>query len=173
MLIAPASFFSEIKMDPKTFGDAPAAMYLVELLNQRKDPILARKVSKVLTSARQTLNELGEAHLVYDTISTATFARLLTLLSEHNQHRAIEPIAKADPFIAHLVVNVLEGGVKMWKRRVQEAQRKQSNIARNTPPGQTVECVPANPLQGEKDAKVLQERSKRYLARHNKVDTLY
>lgn len=160
-------------MDAKTFGDAPAAMYLVELLIKRDDPILTRKISKVLAASRETLNELGNAHLKYDTISTRTLSRLLTLLSEFNQTQATKSIAVIDPFLAHLVVNVLEGGVKTWKRRVQEARRKQSNVARNTPAGCRVDYVLAKPVDNEKTSSLLQERSKRYLERKGKIDTLY
>ena len=170
-------------LDPNTFGTAPAALYLTELLNQRNDQSLTRKVTRLLASHRETLNELGEAHLKYDTISTRTFGRLLTLLSEHNQCDATHAIYVHDSptenlpvhsaFIASIVVNVLEGGVKTWKRRVQEARRKQSTIARNTPPGCTVEDAMADPLDNEKGPKLLQERSKRYLERKGKKDTLY
>lgn len=160
-------------LDPKTFGEAPAALYLVEILNQRNDQALTRKVSKTLATARTTLNELGEAHLRYDTISLKTFGRLLTLLSEFNQREAAKSIAVHDPFVAHLVVNVLEGGVKTWKRRVAEAAKKMSIIARDTPPGCTVEPPFAMPLLNEKGPALLQERSKRYLQRRAKRDTLY
>lgn len=160
-------------LDPRTFGDAPAALYLIELLNQRNDPLLTRKVSKTLATQRETLNELGRAHLEYDTISTRTLGRLLTLLSEHNQTRATAAIKAMDPFIAHLVVNVLEGGVKTWKRRVSLAASRQNMVARNTPSGCTVEQPIAKPLENEKGAAQLQERSKRYLQRKGKQDTLY
>lgn len=160
-------------MDAKTFGDAPAAMYLAELLTQRGDQALTRKVSKTLAAARETLNELGDAHLKYDTLSTRTFGRMLSLLSAHNQGDATKSIAAIDPFIAHLTVNVLEGGVKTWKRRVQEARRKQSHIARQTPAGCSVEDAMAQPLDNEKDSRLLQERSARYLARKGKRNTLY
>jgi hypothetical protein len=172
-----------MSLDPNTFGTAPAALYLTELLNQRSDQALTRKVTRLLAASRETLNELGEAHLEYDTLSTRTFGRLLTLLSEHNQRDATHAIAAHDPpgctekagsaFIAGIVVNVLEGGIKTWKRRVQEARRKQSTIARNTPTGCTVEDAMANPLEDEKGPKLLQERSKRYLERKGKKDTLY
>jgi hypothetical protein len=160
-------------MDARTFGDAPAAMYLVELLNQRANPLLTRKVSKVLATGRETLNELGNAHLEYDTLSTRAFARLLTLISDFNQGQAVAAIKVMDPFIAHLVTNVLEGGVKMWKRRVQDARRQQSSLARNIPEGITVQCVLAKPSLDEKDSRLLQARSKRYLQRKGKLDTLY
>ena len=160
-------------LDPNTFGEAPAALYLVELLNQRNDPVLTRKVSKVLATQRETLNELGEAHLRYDTINIKTFGRLLTLMSEHNKTSATKHLEAHDKFIAHLVVNVLEGGIKTWKRRIAEAARKHSNIARNTPSGCSVEYPLASPLLDEKNARVLQERSKRYLQRKGKIDTLY
>lgn len=160
-------------LDSRTFGEAPAALYLVELLNRRNDQTLTRKVSKTLATQRETLNELGNAHLEYDVLTIKAFGRLLTLMSEHNQTKATEHIAKHDPFIAHLVVNILEGGVKTWKRRIAEAARKQSSIARNTPAGCTVEQPLATPLLMEKDARLLQARSKQYLARHGKQDTLY
>jgi hypothetical protein len=172
-----------MSLDPNTFGTAPAALYLTELLNQRDDQALTRKVTRLLAASRETLNELGEAHLQYDTLSTRAFGRLLTLLSEHNRRDATHAIAAHDSpdcaekagsaFIAGIVVNVLEGGIKTWKRRVQEARRKQSTIARNTAPGCTVEDAMANPLDDEKGPKLLQERSKRYLERKGKRDTLY
>jgi hypothetical protein len=171
-----------MSLDPNTFGTAPAALYLTDLLNQRDDQALTRKVTRLLAANRETLNELGEAHLKYDTLSTRTFGRLLTLLSEHNQRNATRAIAAHDPpgtikvgsvFIAGIVVNVLEGGIKTWKRRVQEARRKQSTLARNTPAGCTVEDAMAKPLDDEKGPKLLQERSKRYLERKGKKDTLY
>lgn len=160
-------------LDPKTFGEAPAAMYLVELLNQRNNPVLTRKVSRALAGSRELINEIGDAHLKFDVLSTRTLSRLLDMLSNYNQTVATASIAKMDPFIAQITVNVLEGSVKTWKRRTQEAVRKFSNIARNTPSGMTVPYVLAAPIPNEKDASTLRARSKRYLKSKGKLDTLY
>src|SRR5574343_497505 len=126
-------------LDKYTFGEAPAAMYLVELLNQRNDKGLIRKVSKILATSRGALNDLARAHLDYDTISTRTLSIMLNMMSEYHHKHVIEQIGKYDMHIAHLVVNVLEGGIKTWKRRVQKARRAQPNVARNTPEGCSVD----------------------------------
>ncbi len=161
-----------------TFGDSPAAMYLCELLSKRieaNEPgaqALMRKVSKTLTAGREVVNDLDNAHLA-DALPLRTFSRQLVLISDHNQTKATEAIAKHDPFIAHLVVNILEGEVKSWKRRVQEVARKRSHVARQTAPGQAP--TPLNAIHGKDDktVEVLRQRSKAYLARKGKLDTLY
>lgn len=159
-------------MDKSTFGSAPAALYLVELLKQRNDQTLTRKVSRTLTAGRELVNDLVNAHLSGE-LPLRSFGRLLTLVSEKNQTTTVEAIANIDPFIAHLVTNVLEGEVKMWKRKAQEMARKRSATARNTPRGEAP--PPLNAVHGsdDKTVEVLQRRSKAYLARKGKPDTLY
>lgn len=159
-------------LEPHTFGDAPAALYLVEVLNQRQNPLLSRKVGRVLAENRRLLSEVTRAHLDYDVLSTKALAQLLVLLSSHHPV-AVQGIAAKDPHVANLTLNVLQGAVKTWKRRVEHARRQQRQVARLTPSRCSVPIVPAAALEGEITPALLQRRSKAYLARKSKRDTLY
>lgn len=162
-----------VTLDPNTFGDTPAAIYLVELLNKRNDPVLARKTAKVLAEGRELISDLARAHLEYDALTTKTFARLIPMLSEYFQTKVAEPLRPIDERVANLTVNVLEGSLKTWKNRVQQARRSERSMARELPPGVPKQWVPAKPLLNEVTGEILRKRSKRYLAKKGKVDTLY
>lgn len=164
---------SELRLDPQTFGDTPAALYLVEILRQRQDKNLARSVARTLNQARTLLADLARAHLDYDALSTRSLAQLLTLLSAHNRHGAVEALRQKDPFVANLVVNVLEGQVKTWKQRVTRARQQEKQLARDNNGPQRDAWIPAQPVLGEKSAVLLQQRSKSALRRRGKRDTLY
>lgn len=162
-----------LNLAPHTYGDSPAAIYLVELLNQKQDVLLARKAAKVLAEGRELLGDVARAHLDYDALSTRSFSRLLTLLSEHHQKQAANCLRAHDEHVANLVVNILEGGVKTWKRRVELARRQEKKMARQLPSGSSVQWVPAKPLLTELTSETLRRRSKSYLQRKGKRDTLY
>ncbi len=164
---------SALCLDPRTFGDAPAAVYLAEVLNQRQDRVLARKVAKVLAELRELVADVARAHLEYDALSTRSFARLLPMLSAQAQVRVPQALAGHDPLVMNLTMNVAEGAVKTWKRRVEQARRQEKQLARELPPGTPVQWVPAKPVQGEVTPDLLRERSKRFLRRKGKRDTLY
>ncbi len=164
---------SPLNLDTRTFGDSPAALYLVELLNQKQDALLARKTAKVLAEGRELLADVARAHLDYDALTTRSFARLLSLMAAYNQGPAVQSLRAHDEHIANLVANVLQGGIKTWKRRVEQARRTEKKIARQLPPGSPVEWVPAKPLLSEVTPDVLRQRSKRHLQRKGKPDTLY
>jgi hypothetical protein len=157
-------------LDKYTFGEAPAAMYLVELLNQRNDKQLTRKVSKALAESRSLLNDVTRAHLEYDVLSTKSLSKILNMVSEYNHTHIREIIGKHDPFIANLTVNVIEGTVKTWKRRVAKASKRRPRVADD---GAVVDYMLAQPIPGEKDARQLQFRSAKYLERKGKINTLY
>lgn len=161
-----------MKLDLTTFGNSPAAQYLVQLLNEKQDLKLARKVGKVLSTNRETLNDL-EAANANGYISLRTLNRQLELISGYNHSTATAPIAAVDPHLAHLVLNVLEGGVKSMKRRAQIAATIRRNSIRKLMPGEAPQNYPIAGIADDKTAEVLQARSKAYLARHNKLDTLY
>lgn len=163
---------SPVTLDSRTFGGSPAAIYLAELLNQKNDPVLARKTAKILAEGRELIADLARAHLDYDALSTRTLARILPLVSAYNQAHATEPLRATDPHIANLATNVLEGTLKVWKRRVQEARRKEKSLAKNQAPGTSVQWLPAHPLPDETSNALLQARSKRHLANAGKVDTV-
>lgn len=162
-----------VSLDPKTFGDSPAAIYLSELLNQKNDPALARKTAKVLAEGRELMADLARAHLEYDALSTRTLARILPLVSEYTQTKGVASLRALDEHIANLAANVLEGGLKTWKNRVQHARRSEKAAARERSQGASAAWVPASPLAHEVDGEVLRKRSKQYLARKGKADTLY
>jgi hypothetical protein len=160
-------------LDSSTFGTSPAAIYLADLLNRRGNARLNRKVSRTLSNQRSYLNDLVNAHFL-GAIPLSTFCALLELMSANNQAAVVTAIAaESEPFIANLVVNILEGGVKTWKRRAQEAARTRSTVARNTKPGDSVLEPMAVGVPNEKTAEDLVKRSKAYLARKGKKDTLY
>ncbi len=163
----------DVSLGPNTFGDTPAAIYLVELLNKKNNPVLARKVAKILAEGREIVSDLARAHLEYDALTTKTLARLIPLLSEYFQTKAAEHLRPFDEHIANLTINVLEGSLKTWKNRVQHARRAERAMARELPPGVSKQWVPAKPLLNETTGEVLRKRSKRYLQKKGKVDTLY
>ena len=162
-----------VALHHNTFGDTPAAIYLAELLNRRNDPVLARKTAKILAEGRELVADLARAHLEFDALTTKTLARLIPLLSEYFQTKAAESLRAVDDHIANLTINVLEGSLKTWKNRVQQARRSERTMARELPPGTSKQWVPANPLLNEVTGDVLRKRSKRYLERKGKSDTLY
>jgi hypothetical protein len=162
-----------VAIEPRTFGGSPAAIYLADLLVQKNDPVLARKVARTLAEGRSLIADIARAHLDFDALPTKTLARLLTLISTHYQTQIAEPIRKTDAHVANLVINILEGGLKTWKRRVQEARRKERVMARSRPPGAAAQWLPAVPLLDEVSDEDLRLRSKRNLAKHGKLDTLY
>lgn len=164
---------AKLALSTCTFGDSPAALYLVEVLNERQDKLLAKAVARTLTQARSLLADIARAHLEYDALSTRTFAQVLTLISAHNQGAAIEGLRKRDPFVANLVANILEGQVKVWKQRVTLARQREKRMARDLPSGVSAGWIPAGPVLGEKNSLLLQQRSKEYLRRKGKRDTLY
>lgn len=161
-----------MNLHPNTFGDSPAAMYLSVLLNERGSEALARKVSRVLTTGRQVINDLVNAHQA-GAITLRTLNRQLALISKFNKTEATVGIEKIDPFIAHVVINVLESSVKTWKRRGAVAAIKQRGLGRVFAQGESIPGVIAIPVPGEKNVDVVRERSRRYLVRHGKKNTLY
>lgn len=160
-----------LQLDLRTFGDSPAAIYLAELLNQKQDAALARKVARVLAQGRELIASVSRAHVDFDALDTKTFARLLPLISEHLQQSVRTTLAYQDTHVCNLTVNVMEGAVKTWKRRVEHTRRLEKNKAKVNQG--RVEYLLAAPVPGEVTPEILQARSKRYLARKGKTDTLY
>ncbi len=160
-----------LNLDSRTFGDAPAARYLVEYLNERQDRVGARKVARVLAQGRELVAAVARAHLEFDALDTRAFARLLPMLSENLRRSVCETLEGHDVHLRNLTLNVMEGSVKTWKRRVEVTRRKERQLAKHNQG--RVESLFAAPVAGEVTAEMLQARSKRYLARKGKKDTLY
>lgn len=170
---SPRNPVKDLALDPNTFGDTPAAIYLVDLLNKKNDPVLARKTAKILAEGREIVSDLARAHLDFDALTTKTLARIIPLLSQHFKTKAAEPLRLIDEHVANLTINILEGSLKTWKNRVQEARRTERSMARDLPPGTSKQWVPAKPLANEVTSEILRKRSKRYLQKKGKSDTLY
>jgi len=163
-----------LNLAPQTFGDAPAALYLAEILNQLQDRALHRSVARLLSQAQTLLADLARAHLDHDALSTRSLAQLLPLLSAHYRALILQVIGARNSFVANLTVNVLEGQLKTWKNRAMRARQREkqrSRIERGAAPYR--EWVPATAVVGEKNADALKARSKSYLQRKGKKDTLY
>lgn len=162
-----------LNYDKTTFGRAPAAMYLVLLLNERGDPILARKVGKVLRSTRELVNDVVACHLLTDELKTASFGKLIAMIKDKARASASN---LPDPFIAHLVTNILIGEIRTFERRCARAAQLQASVARRTSSGNTVPMLKAVPYKEMTDAErieMLQEKSRKYLTRKGKLNTLY
>lgn len=160
--------------DKTTFGTAPAALYLVLLLNERNNPILARKVSKVITSTRRLLHDVEACHLYTDEMQTSTFCSLINMIKT----KVRESTARIpDEFIGHMACNILIGEIRTLENRCIQASKLQQKVARLTPSGESVPMMKAVPMKNEPTEEernaILQERSRRYLERKGKKNTLY
>jgi hypothetical protein len=164
-------------MDVHTYGLTPAAMYLVTLLNERGDPRLARKVTHALTHQRAILNDVVASHLFTHEMSRKTFGALLTMLDASIRTAMDERAKTSDPHVWALVTNILIGELKTHKQHTVQAAHEQRDVARETPDGESVPLVKARPAHDEEpyEARVerLREKSRRYLERKGKTNTLY
>ena len=163
-----------LNYDKTTFGLAPAALYLVLLLNERGDPILARKVGKVLRSTRELVNDVVASHLLTDKMKTSSFGKLIAMIKDQARASAMN---LPDPFIGHLVSNILIGEIRTFERRAANAAKSQTVAARNTKSGNSVPMIKAlrtdDELYPEDRIMKLHEKSRKYLLRKGKINTLY
>lgn len=163
-----------LNLDKTTFGRAPAAMYLAQYLNEKGDQALARKAGRMLRSTRELLNDLVASHLLTDELKTKSFATLLEMVLKSVEERAA---LIPDPHVGHLLVNILTGEIRTFKQRTAKARHLRIAAQRNTPEGQTPPTIKATPFIGEETreerVEKLQEKSRKYLARKGKPNTLY
>jgi hypothetical protein len=163
-----------LNYDKTTFGRAPAAMYLVLLLNERGDAVLARKVGKVLRETRELLHDVVACHLLTDEMKTKSFSKLINMIKDRAKACAAQ---LPDEFIGHLVTNILIGEIRTFERRCIRAAQLQPNVARATKEGNTIPMLKATPTNGEPTEEeriaMLQEKSRKYLSRKGKLNTLY
>jgi hypothetical protein len=158
-----------------TFGKAPAAIYLCHLLNEAKDVNMLRRISALFQAQRTLLKEVVAAHKDYDVLSTKSLGALLTMMANNIRDQVGQGIRKDAPFFADLVVNILDGDIKTWRNRQAEAKKRFVKLQRTAAPGTVFEqnWCPADEVEGEKTVELLRERSKKYLERKGKKDTLY
>jgi hypothetical protein len=159
-------------LNEHTFGKAPACIYLAFLLAEKNDTHLTRKVTRFLTGTRELLNQLVMCHTSTDKLTMSAFYRLLSLIDTDIKVRAKN---LPDPFIAHLVVNVLIGELKRLKRLAKDASIEQQKINRQTKIGQSPILVKLDidPYYNDANIIKLQQKSAAYLKRKGKKNTLY
>ncbi len=161
-------------MDKTTFGRAPAAMYLATYLDEKGEQALTRKVSRVLRDVRELLNDVVASHLLTDELKPKSFSKLLQLIKDDISWKCAN---LTDQHAAHLVQNILIGELRTFQKRAAKARTVQTVVQRGTPAGKSVPIVKATPFPGEPshDERIeqLQNKSREYLARKGKVNTLY
>ena len=157
-----------------TFGKTPACMYLAQYLSDRGDTATARKISKALSAFRSTLKDIVFSHINGADMSAKTVARLVNILAADTKSRVF---IAADAHADALLKNIMLGELKEWKNRAVVTSRLQQEVHRQTPAGASPNRVKILPRAGElttaEKVKQLQERSRRYLQRKNKRNTLY
>lgn len=161
-------------MDKNTFGRAPAAMYLTTYLTEKGDQALVRKVSRVIRETRELLNDVVASHLLTDEMKRASFSKLLHLIRDSIGPRCdLLP----DRHAGDLVKNILIGEIRTFEKRSAKARSLETLVQRGTPDGKSVPIVKATPFPGELKQEeriaALQEKSRNYLARKGKRNTLY
>lgn len=163
-------------IDLYTFGRAPAAMYLAQLLNDMGDKKMTRKVSRFICENHELINGAVFSHM-QDTLSTQNFAKIIELIAEKIETQSAK---FEDKHIGHLACNVLMGYIKTQKRRCMTAAKIQTEVNKVTPEGETPPEVSAIPSAISHYSEIthdkveqLRERSRSYLARKGKINTLY
>ena len=121
-------------LDKFTFGNTPAAIYLVDRLNTFNDVRLTRKISSVLCKFRRTIAELETANNsgIMCTNTTAMFAEKMRVDIQNTgsdlihkqslQDSRDEELSYIDVRCVNLTVNIICGEIKSMKRRLQKAK---------------------------------------------------
>jgi len=161
-----------LTLDPHTYGNSPAAMYLTLYLNEQGSESLNRKVGRKLETWRQTIKDVAMSHMHTDEMSPATFGKLLIMMTAAVRESAL---VLPDKLCQELVTNILVGELKTWKTRCINTSRLQRRV--KPVHGEPTPIMRVMPRAGEETdeerIEKLRERSRRYLERHGKKNTLY
>lgn len=187
-----------------TFGNTPAAIFLVDRLNQLDNKKFTRKISTILCEFRKIIGELIKAHQA-GSVSTHTLSVTVELLHDKIENTIDHLLTKSgadygdnpdlpDVLAANLTLNVIKGELKSVFRRSRklhqmekEQQRlsyrlyssdrdvrnKDNFLLGNYSRKFTPEKINIEYLKEDINAKTLQEKSRRKLARLNKKCELY
>jgi hypothetical protein len=162
-----------MNLDKTTYGDKPAALYLTLYLNEHGNMSLNRKVAKRLEFWRSLIKDVVMSHMLTEEMKTRTFTTLLRMIDAGVRESAANI---PDKLAAGLVTNILIGEIKAWKRRAQSTAQLQKLVHRRTPQGVTHKMIKVMPRDEETDQERnerIKERSRQYLLRHGKKNTLY
>jgi len=119
-------------LDKNTFGKTPAAMYLVEVLNQRNSKVLNRKVGAKLHAHRALLKQLEDANEA-GILSVHNLAAVIHTLRSTVDANHLECLP-ADAIVGELVHNIIIGELKSLARRAQHGrhlEREQARLMRS------------------------------------------
>ena len=188
------------KLDKFTYGNTPAAIYLVEHLNAVGTQSLRRKVTRTLTSFNEMVNEIEQSNEA-GLLSAHTVGSLVASLRERVKsthfNDAVRP-EDEDPLVLNLMTNLMMSRLKDLARRVQMVRVYEQQQAHVRGPtikhaldrqidrdrqsrvhsvlGTLSDLAASKPLSSVQDpikAETLIDRSKRRLERLNKPNTLY
>ena len=155
----PTKPIPRLELDRNTFGDTPAAIYLVHRLNELNNRRLLQKVTYRLSAFREILYELTRANIV-GILTAHSLSSIIPMFQAKLQAQDEQwRIQKIDPLVINLVSNVLRGELKSILNRTTDTIRsgKQHLV---------------NHVDDEKH-QVLFARSKNRLARLKKRCDLY
>ena len=100
-----------MNLDPCTFGDTPAALYLVDVLNELDDLKLSRKLGKIITNVRRVCHQLYNSQVV-DMMDVSTVNMLGNMLRGRTTEAFIELLGlnsagtAGDQALARLAINL-------------------------------------------------------------------
>ena len=110
------------KLDEKTFGATPAAMYLVRTLNEIDNPVLTRSTGKRITVTCSMVAELVDAYEV-GWISAKVLANTMRLMREEVTNDVMVACTRQDQLVDKLRRNVQIGYIKKAIRQATVARK--------------------------------------------------
>lgn len=130
-------------LDKTTFGNSPAALYLVEVLNEVDDPRFTRKLGGIISDTRRLMRAIENANMlnVFDSrvvgqMLGLVFLKLNETFSEDILQTAGIAITDDDWDACHLARNLTEnicrGEYKQLARRLQQVRILEQSLARQT-----------------------------------------
>ena len=169
--------------DLHTYGNTPAAIYLAHYLQSTVNTKDARRVGKVLQEERETIRDVTKAH-ESRSIPRKTFQKLVEVLAKSAETR-VQSCNWIDAHVGSLLANIVMGEYKVLRNRIQNAQPKVKNIRRAAAQtalrtGVYVDTTNLYVIESADDAPTAEERqqllfqrSREYLVRKGKINTLY
>jgi macrodomain Ter protein organizer (MatP/YcbG family) len=169
--------------DLHTYGNTPAAIYLAHYLQSTQNQKDARRVGKVLQEERETIKSVLNSHTT-GAMNRKTFQKVVEVLARSAEER-VKSNNWIDSHAGSLLANVVMGEYKILRNRIQNAQPKVKEIRRRA--SQTaartgvyvdstnlfvIDESSDNPTVVDRQG-ILIQRSRDYLNRKGKVNTLY
>lgn len=118
-----------MNLSATTFGDTPAAIYLVRTLNEYNSPALTRSVGKRITASSKCVNELVDAYSL-NAMTAKSVANCLRLMRSEVSMPCPLLAPSADRLVDQLTRNVQIGLIKRAMRLCTVA-RKAERVMEN------------------------------------------